>query len=111
MSSGGGGASLNTLTTFGGPAEPAHPTNASLIADAAGDLFGTTAGGGTSGLGTVFEIAKTSGGYSMTPKVLVSFDQTNGQDPVAGLVADAAGDLFGTTAEGGTNLGGTVFEI
>lgn len=106
----GGGYSLNTLVTFDG-ADGHYPENAALIADAAGDLFGTTSGGGTSGLGTVFEIAKGSGGYSMTPKVLVSFDQANGQDPVAGLVADAAGNLFGTTYQGGALGGGTVFEI
>ena len=63
------------------------------------------------GGGTVFEISKTSGSYASAPKVLVGFDGTDGGDPVAGLVADTAGDLFGTTSHGGTNLGGTVFEI
>jgi len=59
----------------------------------------------------VFEIAKTSTGYSSTPVTLVSFDGANGQYPVAGLINDAAGDLFGTTIQGGANGYGTVFEL
>src|SRR5262245_15656687 len=42
---------------------------------------------------------------------LVSFNGTNGAEPVAGLIADAHGDLFGTTTNGGANNDGTVFEI
>ena len=107
----GGGYSLNTLVTFDGN-DGAAPTNAGVIADAAGNLFGTTATGPVNlGGGTVFEISKTNGSYASAPKVLVGFDGTDGGDPVAGLVADTAGDLFGTTSHGGTNLGGTVFEI
>ena len=49
---------------------------AGLIADAAGDLFGTTYGGGANGDGTVFEIAKTAGSYASTPTTLVSFNGT-----------------------------------
>jgi uncharacterized repeat protein (TIGR03803 family) len=41
---------------------------------------------------------------------LVSFNNTNGEDP-GGLIADAAGDIFGTTSQGGANGDGTVFEI
>ena len=46
---------------------------ADLIADADGDLIGTTAFGGANGDGTVFEIAKTSSGYPSTPTTLVIF--------------------------------------
>ena len=70
---------------------------AGLIADAAGDLFGTTKSGGANGDGTVFEIAKTSAGYASTPTVLASFNGADGTFQSAGLIADAAGDLFGTT--------------
>jgi hypothetical protein len=84
----------------------------SLIADANGDLFGTTTFGGA-GHGTVFEIAKTASGYASTPTVLVSFNSTDGAFPDGSLIADANGDLFGTTLEGGASnsLNGTVFEI
>ena len=79
-----------------------------MIADAAGDLFGTTIGG-LDGDSTVFEIVKTGGSYASTPTVLASFSGGNGT--LAGLLADSAGDLFGTTEQGGTNCDGTVFEL
>ena len=83
----------------------------SLIADANGDLFGTTDEGGANDDGTVFEIAKTAGGYASTPTTLVSFNGANGAAPSGSLIADANGDLFGTTVSGGANDVGTVFEI
>ncbi len=57
----------------------------------------------------MFEIAKTGGGYASTPTTLVN--GTNGQYLDTGLIPDAAGDLFGTTAGGGMNKDGTVFEL
>jgi uncharacterized repeat protein (TIGR03803 family) len=59
----------------------------------------------------VFEIVKTTSGYASTPITLVNFDGTNGQGPRGGLLADANGDLFGTTSAGGTSDDGTVFEL
>jgi uncharacterized repeat protein (TIGR03803 family) len=97
------------LVSFNG-ADGAQPEG-SLIADAHGDLFGTTASGGANDLGTVFEIAKTAHGYASTPTTLVSFNGTNGANPHGSLIADAHGDLIGTTADGGANGDGTVFEI
>jgi uncharacterized repeat protein (TIGR03803 family) len=102
---------LTTLVSFnyGGPI-------AGLIADAAGDLFGTTAAGGPNranlGYGTVFELVKDSTaptGYTLN--TLATFNGANGATPYAGLIADAAGDLFGTTSGVGANGDGTVFEI
>jgi uncharacterized repeat protein (TIGR03803 family) len=84
---------------------------AGLIADASGNPFGTTAGAGVYWDGTVFEIAKTAGGYASAPITLVSFNGTNGASPEAGLIADSSGNLFGTTMLGGAYNDGTVFEI
>ena len=67
--------------------------------------------GGANNDGTVFEIVKTAHGYASTPTTLVSFNGTDGTNPRASLIADAHGDLFGTTAIGGVNGDGTVFEI
>jgi uncharacterized repeat protein (TIGR03803 family) len=89
---------------------------AGLIADADGNLFGTTTNGGANGGDTVFETVKTAGGYASTPITLVNFcalaNCADGSGPFAGrLIADANGNLFGTTFNGGANNAGTVFEI
>ena len=52
--------------------------SAGLIADAAGDLFGTTTAGGSYGYGTVFELVNDGGG-AYTPVTLLSFNGANGQ--------------------------------
>ena len=87
-----------TLVTSTAPMANPH---AGLIADANGDLFGTTESGGANGDGTVFEIQNTgtvaAPVYASAPTTLVSFNGSNGQYPDAGLIADANGDLFGTT--------------
>jgi uncharacterized repeat protein (TIGR03803 family) len=112
MSAAASAQTLITLTSFDG-VNGAQPGYGSLIADANGDLFGTTYQGGAASAGTVFEIVNTGGVYAGTPTTLVSFDGGNdGWGPANGLIADANGDLFGTTEYGGTSGGnGTVFEI
>ena len=99
-----------TLASFDYSTDGANPYG-SLIADANGDLFGMTNGGGASGYGTVFEIINTPTGYASTPTTLISFTSTNGANPYDSLIIDANGDLFGTTNSGGANGDGTVFEI
>jgi uncharacterized repeat protein (TIGR03803 family) len=100
---------------------------ATLIADANGNLYGTTVFGGDSkvacegsagaGCGTVFElVAPAAGGTTWTEVVLHDFTGANGDGdfPKASLVADAAGNLYGTTAYGGASCSircGTVFEL
>ncbi|MGA2369618.1 MAG: choice-of-anchor tandem repeat GloVer-containing protein [Candidatus Korobacteraceae bacterium] len=90
---------------------------AGLIFDAAGNLYGTTQSGGnvggncgTYGCGTVFELTPTGGG-SWTEQVLHAFNGTDGSTPFAGLIFDAAGNLYGTTEDGGAYGEGTVFEL
>jgi uncharacterized repeat protein (TIGR03803 family) len=98
-----------TLVSFNG--NNGSTVYAGLIIDGNGNLFGTTYAGGANGHGTVFEVAKTSGGYANTPTILVNFDYANGANPYAGLIADANGNLFGTTFFGGAYEYGAVFEI
>ena len=84
-----------------------------LIFDAAGNLYGTTFNGGAyNRFGTVFELSPVPGG-GWTETVLHSFnnDGTDGWTPTAGLIFDAAGNLYGTTGSGGAYHGGTVFEL
>ena len=95
---------LTTMASFTG-ANGADPWG--VTSDAAGDLFGTTANGGADGDGTVFEIAKSTGELT----TLATFTGANGENPFGTVINDAAGDLFGTTAFGGADGDGTVFEI
>ncbi len=97
-----------TLYSFTYGADGGIPL-AGLVMDGQGNLYGTASGGGTAGNGLVFELTPSSSGW--TEKVLYSFNGDNdGRYPHAGLVFDAAGNLYGTNFYGGT-VDGTVFEL
>jgi len=98
-------------------ADGARP-QAPLVVDKAGNLYGTTANGGTGcslqeGCGVVFKLAHAGTGWKET--ILHSFkDQPDGSSPTEGLTLDKKGNLFGTTPLGGTGSTGgygTVFEV
>jgi uncharacterized repeat protein (TIGR03803 family) len=89
--------SETVLHNFNG-ADGARP-DATLLMDAAGNLYGTTAGGGKAGFGVVFEISAASG----EAHVLHNFSNKNGDGAIPqGVVMDATGNLYGTTAIGGS---------
>ena len=100
------------LHVFSGGTDGGSPV-AGLTMDTAGNLYGTTTAGGSSGNGTVFKLVKptgTSGAWK--EEVLYSFGTgTDGAVPIAGVVLDASGNLYGTTSAGGTYGYGTVFEL
>jgi len=80
---------------------------ANLILDGAGNLYGTTYGGGRDDKGVVFEL-KPNG----TETVLHTFMEPGGMRPQAGLVRDASGNLYGTTTDrGSSNSYGVVFKV
>lgn len=73
---------------------------ATLIFDEAGNLYGTTAGGGSGQYGTVFELSRTGNTWKET--VLHNFSGgADGASPNAGVAMDSQGRLYGTTIEGG----------
>jgi uncharacterized repeat protein (TIGR03803 family) len=87
----------------------------SLIFDGSGNLYGTTSEGGngvgcSAGCGTAFELASGAGG-TWTETLLYSFNEADGFSPQAGLIFDAAGDLYSTTYRGGAYGYGVVFEL
>lgn len=110
---------LTVLYSFNLGPNGANP-GSGLIRDAADNLYGTTAYGGdllacSGGCGTVFKLDSAG-----TETVLYSFTGgTDGANPVAGLVRDAAGNLYGTAPSGGDascslsfSIGcGTVFKL
>ncbi len=88
----------------------AFPKYGDLLFDQAGNIYGTTHDGGTSGLGTVYELMPSGSGY--TESVLYSFASSNdGTNPFNGVIFDNGGDLYGTTGYGGLSIFGTVFEL
>lgn len=104
------------LYIFTGGADGKFPTSA-LVFDAAGNLYGSTPYGGnehtcdTNGCGVVFELSPTTTG-PWTESVLYTFVVGGGQgfNP-SGIIRDAAGNLFGTTSDGGSSNLGAVFEV
>jgi uncharacterized repeat protein (TIGR03803 family) len=96
---------MTTLTSFNGT-DGVNPYGG-LIMDSSGNLYGTTAYGGASNFGTVFELPKGSG----TITTLFTFNGTNGAGPEDALLMDASGNMYGTTTYGGASNVGTVFEL
>lgn len=98
--------SKTVLHNFAGQSDGAMPTG-SLIADAQGNLYGTTSLGGND-RGTVFKLAPDG-----TETQLHAFNGTDGNQPSGGLVMDKAGNLYGTTPTGGSSGGsyGEVYKI
>ena len=82
---------------------------AGLVEWSDGTLYGTTAGGGSNGAGTIFKVNKDGSGYT----VLRSFGNSSGDGlyPQAGLVKGDDGALYGTTEYGGDLRFGTVFKL
>lgn len=100
-----------TLYTFTGGKDGGNP-QAALMMDSAGNLYGTTYGGGLSGEGVVFKLVPHKHKGTWTYLRLWSF--TGGNDggvPSGALTMDNAGNLYGTTTQGGTGVVGTVFEL
>lgn len=91
------------LWSFGAPGDGRDPPSR-LVFDTSGNLYGTAAGGGTYGGGTVFQLVPTGSGQ-WSENILLSFgpDPYNGAEPEAGVTFDKSGNLYGTTAEGGSH--------
>ena len=104
-----------TIHSFTPLSDGQDPVGA-LIFDASGNLYGATSEGGTGCnqflCGTVFKLAPQSNG-TWKETILHQFESaTDGSEPQEGLILDNSGNLYGTTAAGGSRYGyGTVFEI
>jgi uncharacterized repeat protein (TIGR03803 family) len=106
---------ITTLYDFddGGGTNGKSPYWGGLLRDSDGTLYGTTMAGGDltkcasgPGCGVVFKIDS-----SNQFTVLYRFQGTDGEFPTGRLVRDSAGNLYGTTINGGANGAGTVFKL
>lgn len=97
------------LYRFSGTPDGADPS-AGLIFDGKGALYGTTAGGGYYGSGTVFKLTPSGSTYSES--ILYNFQGgSDGAHPYAGLIVNDKGALYGTTSGAGYYGSGTVFAL
>jgi len=106
------------LHNFSGGLYDGNYPQCTLAFDSAGNLYGTTNLGGVAnvllgGNGTVFQMTHTAGGWS--ERLILNFNADSsgfsGVAPLAGVIFDKAGNLYGTTEYGGTYLYGNVFEL
>jgi uncharacterized repeat protein (TIGR03803 family) len=94
----------SVIYSFKGGVDGAYPTSG-LIIGAGGNLYGTLSNGGAGGFGKIYQLTQNADG-TWVENVLYSFTNTSdGEKPSSTLVADAAGNLFGTA------MGGTIFEL
>jgi uncharacterized repeat protein (TIGR03803 family) len=100
------------LYAFGKTGSGPYTPLSGVIFDSAGNLYGTTAQGGISNTGTVYELSPSLDG-TYTEQTIWEFPYNcpTGCDPVSGLIIDSAGNLYGTGQSGGTYNSGTVFEL
>jgi hypothetical protein len=113
----GGGFTESVIYSFAGGDDGASPVSG-LYLDSKGNLYGTTSGGGSGpcqdppffGCGVVYELSPGANGWTET--VLYAFqDGDDGKHPNGGVIMDASGDLLGTTWAGGSQNGGTAFQL
>jgi uncharacterized repeat protein (TIGR03803 family) len=112
-----GGWKYSVIYNFGYPiTEGGEEPEGTMVVDSAGNLYGSTVGGGAEGYGTIFELSPSSSG-TWTETILYSFLESSGRGPEGALIFDSAGNLYGTTYNGGDlacgyGIGcGTVFEL
>jgi uncharacterized repeat protein (TIGR03803 family) len=104
-----GGWDFRTIYTFQGQPDGSFPYGA-LLFDGSGNVYGTTYYGGANGIGAVYKLSPQPVG-EWTEEVIYSFQEgTDGNSPISNLVFDKAGNLYGTTSEGGLGSG-AIFKL
>jgi uncharacterized repeat protein (TIGR03803 family) len=83
----------------------------SLAFDQAGDIYGTTGIGGMYGHGVAFELTPSRGGWAEDILLYTFGYRTDGAEPDGGVVFDTAGNVYGTTFEGGIYAAGTIYRL
>ena len=114
---GSGGWNPTVLVTFAPTSKEGFDAEGTPVLDKAGNLYGTTAYGGTNSNGTVYKLSRENGTWQES--VLYSFpsNRAQGSHPWGGVVLDATGNIYGTAMNGGPNSTycqhtcGTVFEL
>ena len=96
------------LWNFDGGSDGGDPLGG-IIADGAGNFYGTASAGAAHDVGTVFKLTQSGSAFKET--TLMTFRGLNGAFPSGPLIMDSSGTLYGTAVEAGRHGGGTVFRI
>lgn len=99
-----------TFTGTSGAAKGSTPWSG-LTSDGAGNLWGTTSGGGSGGFGTVFKVNTTTGVLTTVVEFTGTSGAFRGTNPESALTLDGAGNFWGMTNVGGTSGLGTIFKV
>ncbi len=110
------------LDSFSGyPDSGEYPNYGDLIFDQAGNIYGAAINGGVNDCGLAYELTPSGSGWTL--ELLYSFGSAtglrqydnchppDGTYPYGGMVFDGAGNLYGTTSQGGTAAYGTIYEL
>jgi uncharacterized repeat protein (TIGR03803 family) len=85
-------------------------SHAPVTFDAAGNMYGTTLGGSSVGVGRFGSVFRVDAGTTEI-KEIFRFDGINGSQPYTGVILDPMGNIYGTTSDGGDFAKGTVFRL
>lgn len=99
---------FSVLHQFGRLANDGLIPQGPLAIDSLGNLYGTTYAGGTSNSGTVYRLSSRG-----VETILYNFNSTlpEGSNPAGNIILDTAGNLYSTTANGGVNGTGMLFQL
>ncbi|MEJ7643326.1 MAG: choice-of-anchor tandem repeat GloVer-containing protein [Chryseolinea sp.] len=100
------GTGFTVLKDFKDPVSGIRPAGRVLLASD-GRIYGTTFGGGSSNVGTIFSLLPSGAGFTQH----FSFDGSNGKNPFSALSEGSDGRLYGTTYMGGGSDNGTIFAV
>ena len=107
-----GGYTFTVLHDFNPHTVDGYNPLSNLVIDSSGNLYGTAFKGGAHGDGAVFKLApKAGGGYTESLIYNFTTGESDGNEPIGGLIFDSAGNLYGTTGAGGTSDKGAVYEL
>jgi uncharacterized repeat protein (TIGR03803 family) len=98
------------LHLFSSPPDGSAPFGG-LVADSAGNLYGTTSAGGAHGHGTVFKLALKNGKYTLETIWAFAGGTKDGAAPYGSVIIDSKGVVYGTTSAGGAHSDGAVFSL